>query len=101
MKYIVIENTPGYLPDSEPVEFTNKHDAYSYAADLAKELSEMGYNVVGKNGEYLAQHPDREYDLGRVIETVVDYSEGSELPLSDTTMPIQVRGKKGDANGNV
>lgn len=33
MKFIAIANTPGYLPDSEPVEFDNAQDAWAYLAD--------------------------------------------------------------------
>lgn len=68
--YLVIENTPGYMPESNPEVFTNLRDAHQFAAWLAKELREMGYTVRGsaKSGYYYAElSPDVP---GRVIEIV-------------------------------
>ena len=65
--YHVIENTPGYLPESEPATFTNKREAGQYAYSLARELREAGYSVSGNqsDGYYGEMHSN---DLGRVIE---------------------------------
>lgn len=67
--WLVIENTPGHMPDSEPADFRTKRQAMAYAASLANELREQGYQVTGSHGNYTAEHPDRIHDLGRVIET--------------------------------
>lgn len=66
--YHVIENTPGYLPDSEPATFTNRREANRYAAGLAAELREDGYHVYGsaESGLYSAERSAS--DLGRAIE---------------------------------
>lgn len=65
----VIENTPGYLPDSDPATFASLEDAMNYAADLAEELKEDGYQVDDEgDGNYYAERDAR--DLGRVIETM-------------------------------
>lgn len=80
-RYTVVENTPGYLPDSEPAVFTTKRAAQQYARDLARELRELGYRVYGNMREgYYAERPDNEYDLGRVISIteVYDYDDGDE-----------------------
>lgn len=65
--YHVIENTPGYMPDSEPAHFNNKRDAQAYMAALARELRADGYHVSGnqRSGYYAEQDAS---DLGRVIE---------------------------------
>lgn len=69
-RWIVVENTPGYLPDSEPAGFPNRKDANRYAAELARTLREDGYVVYGsaQSGYYAAEMPGDAYDLGRVIE---------------------------------
>ncbi len=68
MVYVVVENTPGYLPDSEPASFVRKQDALDHMRDLAEELREDGYKVRGsmrEGGYYGERHSN---DLGRVIE---------------------------------
>lgn len=59
-RWTVIESTPGYLPESDPALFTNKRDAERYAAELARELRELGYAVTGsaRFGVYWAEHED-------------------------------------------
>ena len=65
--YHVVENTPGYLPDSEPATFTSRRDAGSYALSLARELRSDGYHVSGtRETGYYAERDSS--DLGRVIE---------------------------------
>jgi len=41
--YIVIENTPGYLPDIGPTIFDSWTHAWDYALSLANELEADGY----------------------------------------------------------
>ena len=67
-KYHVVENTPGYLPDSEPACFRSRRAAEAYAASLAHELREDGYHCSGsaRRGDIYCEQ-DAE-DLGRVIE---------------------------------
>lgn len=74
MRYVVVENTPGFLPDTEPVEFTNKREAGRYALSLARELREQGYTVKGNMhiGYYAEKDSD---DLGRVIKILPYYGD--------------------------
>ena len=69
--YHVIENTPGYLPESEPYVCRKAGDARAYLADLAYSLREDGYKRQSGSlrAGYLefAQGSD---DLGRVIEMI-------------------------------
>ena len=75
-KYIVVENTPGCLPEIEPAEFGSKHAANGYAAGLAKELREEGYKVQKFMGadnliSYRAEYRWSNYtQLGRVVEVL-------------------------------
>ena len=66
-KWVVVENTPGYLPDNDPAQFYALQPAQEYAHDLADELRESGYKVWGnkRDGYYGELHDN---DLGRVIE---------------------------------
>src|SRR5215831_11246236 len=41
-KYAVVENMPGYLPESDPVYFDNVQDAEDYAREQEAELEEAG-----------------------------------------------------------
>ena len=68
-KWAVVENTPGYMPDNDPAQFFALGPAREYAHDLADELREAGYKVVGnkRDGYYGERHDN---DLGRVIEIV-------------------------------
>lgn len=46
MSYIVIENTPGYLPDDDDTaEFETLADARSYARDLVEQLRDFHAQV--------------------------------------------------------
>lgn len=73
-RYVVVENAPGYLPDSEPAEFTNKREAGQYALSLARELREQGYRVRGNMhvGYYAERDAD---DLGRIIKILPYYGD--------------------------
>lgn len=66
--YHVVENTPGYLPDSEPATFTSRRAAVAYAFELVGQLREDGYKVTGRDGDYYAERDAS--DLGRAIETM-------------------------------
>lgn len=70
--YHVVENTPGYMPESEPACFKSRRAAEQYAADLARQLRDDGYKVSGnaRDGYWAHRDPDDPYDLGRVIEIV-------------------------------
>ncbi len=70
--WLVVENTPGYLPDSEPADFTEYADAVSYANELADQLEEDGYECDrswASSGNYYAIMCARagEHELGRWI----------------------------------
>jgi hypothetical protein len=67
MHYHVIENTPGYMPDSEPACFSTRGAAVAYARSLARSLREDGYTVSGRDGEYFGERSAT--DLGRYIGT--------------------------------
>lgn len=41
MPYIVVENTPGYLPETMPIEFTELDDAVMYAEGVAKAFATL------------------------------------------------------------
>ncbi len=74
--YLVIENTPGYMPDTEPAEFDDYADAVAYANELADELEEDGYTTDRSwasrdNGYAINATTDAKiHDLGRTIEVV-------------------------------
>lgn len=74
--FVVIENTPGYLPDSEPAEFETWDSAVDFAESLARELEEDGYLVwraeaIGKcwtaHFEAIESTPMYQPRLGRFI----------------------------------
>ena len=76
--FVVIENTPGYLPDDlEPAEFETYTEAVAHANELADELEEQGYTTdrswASRDNSY-AIHAERSDtvapDLGRNIEVV-------------------------------
>ncbi len=74
--YTVVENTPGYLPESEPADFEEYADAVAYANELADELEEQGYvtdrSWASRDNYYAIQATtsERIHDLGRVIEVI-------------------------------
>jgi hypothetical protein len=90
-RYVVIENTPGYMPDDDdPATFEDETDARVYASDLLSRLLDhiwegqdaagdhAGWTVSGSFQEdwsVLVTDLSREHDLGRIIEIVE--SEGS------------------------
>ncbi len=84
-QFIVIENTPGYLPeDDDPATFALLEDAQRYAAELAQDCADS-WNDSREDDATLAtvsrEHEtlwrivsDAPHDLGRVVEI---------LPLED------------------
>lgn len=83
---IVLENTPGYLPDSPPEIFRGrgmKGEARAHARDLAAQLrEEEGYVCKGSASVgYSCKRKGAaaKYDLGRVIEV----HEGSGVECED------------------
>jgi hypothetical protein len=80
----VIENTPGYLPESEPFVTEDRQEAESYARDLAEELREEygRRNVRGnaRDGYYASRGAN---DLGRVIEVTECFEAGCLADLAD------------------
>ncbi len=95
MTFVVIESTPGYMPDDDdPPTFDNITDARVYASDLLSRLldtlydSQMldevpapGFDVQGSFADtdcfsVLVYDKSREHDLGRVIEIIEDEPKG-------------------------
>jgi hypothetical protein len=69
--YHVVENTPGYLPESdEPMTFTSRRAAERYAAELAAELRELGYRTSGSARSGCISAERDSDDLGRVVEII-------------------------------
>lgn len=72
--YVVVENTPGCLPESDPIECETYADARRAALAIVKELRADGYYCTGNQVFGWMCHrtlspgrldPD---DLGRVVE---------------------------------
>lgn len=70
--YHVIENTPGYLPDSDdPGTFSSRRAAGAYATELARELRDTGYHGRTDFARSGYGHLERDArDLGRSIEII-------------------------------
>lgn len=81
--YHVIENTPGFLPESEPGTYRTRKDAEADALELIRQLRSEGYRVRGnKRDGYYAYRRDDEYDLGRSIRIVPCSCPEGERQLS-------------------
>lgn len=75
--YHVGANTPGYLPESDPVIFSNRRDAERAAAGLKNDYLEDNYIFPGevhytatgsaRSGEIYITNTRNEHDLGTVI----------------------------------
>jgi hypothetical protein len=90
--YVVLESTPGYLPeDDDPAVFEDIESARVYASDLLSQLLDhifevqelgedepAGFEVVGsfaqEDRSVVVYDKSRLHDLGRVIE-IADYVE--------------------------
>ncbi len=95
MTYVVIENTPGYLPeDDDPATFEDITEARVYASDLQSRLMDHifdsqcldeteppGMDVSGSFADsdcwsVIVYDKSREHDLGRIIEIIEDEPKG-------------------------
>ena len=78
--YVVIENTPGYMPDDDdPATFETLGEARAHARGLVARLREFHWEVGDTAKVRVDSHSaprswyvvtGREHDLGRVIEIV-------------------------------
>lgn len=89
-QYVVIENTPGYLPeDDDPATFDDLTEARIYASELLSNLldsihegqcyddEQPGFTVHGSfqsDMSVIVYDKSRTHDIGRVIEII----EGGE-----------------------
>lgn len=68
IRYVVVENDPGYLPDSEPAEFLDLESAQDYLKQVRREwIEDHGYSPFEIRGSYkdgYYQHGPH----GRVVE---------------------------------
>jgi hypothetical protein len=81
-RYVVIENTPGYMPDDDdPATFDDYKEACEYVRELVERLmdhiSEGGGEPAATFGEDHAFVTDmsREHDLGRSISVELNEDE--------------------------
>ncbi len=75
--YVVIENTPGYMPeDDDPATFEDYADAVAYLNERAAEYAddpdgnyrvEFGWASSGNYAAVMVWDDDRTHDLGRYI----------------------------------
>jgi hypothetical protein len=82
MTFVVIENTPGYLPvDDDPATFEDYADAVAYLNERAAEYADdpdgnyrVEYGIAsGDNLAAVIVHDDDKiHDLGIVIQVLID-----------------------------
>jgi hypothetical protein len=87
-RYLVIENTPGYLPDAdEPAEFEEYADAVTYLNERAAEYAddpdanyrvEYGWSSDDNLAAVMIRDNDKTHDLGRWLAVEIDHSETDE-----------------------
>jgi hypothetical protein len=78
--FVVIENTPGYLPDADdPAMFEDYSEAVAYLNEVCDELEEQGYKVdrswasADNLAAAFAQRDDTVApDLGRTVQIIRD-----------------------------
>lgn len=85
MTYVVIESTPGYMPeDDEPATFKDYADAVAYLNERAAEYADdadgnyrVEYGIA--SGDNLAAvivwDDEKMHDLGRTIQILIDEDE--------------------------
>lgn len=83
-KYVVVENTPGYMPDSDPGVFDTIEEAKADAAALAENCDDDYYEGAATireeaDGMLFYVSTDEEHDLGRVIEVMEVPDEAADL----------------------
>lgn len=80
--YVVIENTPGYLPeDTEPAYFDSYAEALRHLVEYNKELRDSSFLGMDHyevqpiiNGQFSYFDKTKSHDLGRSVEIVsVEY----------------------------
>jgi hypothetical protein len=86
MPFVVIENTPGYLPDDDdPPTFEEYSDAVEYLNARAAEYADdpdgnyrVEYGIAsGDNlSAVIVWDDDKSHDLGRVIQILRDDEQG-------------------------
>lgn len=86
-RFIVIKNSPGYLPETEPAEFDSYTDAVEYMNDEVRQyVEDLEYFNIGVRKEegiasqdnYAAvkvYRSDKINDLGVVFQVVADHGE--------------------------
>ena len=75
-RYVVVENTPGYMPDdTDPATFTDRREALRYMVGLVRECRDTFYmdaDVGGwldrELGAAFLVDEGRPHDLGRSFE---------------------------------
>jgi hypothetical protein len=72
--WLVIESTPGYMPDSEPADFDEYADAVSYADERTGYTCDRSWASSGNYDAISCTRPDAEHDLGRWIAVERDES---------------------------
>lgn len=82
MTFVVIENTPGYMPeDDDPPTFDDYTEAVAYLNERAAEYAddpdanyrvEYGIASADNLAAVLVYDDDKSHDLGRVIQIVRD-----------------------------
>jgi predicted ester cyclase len=87
--YVVIENTPGYLPDAdEPATFEEYSEAVAYLNERAAEYAddpdgsyrvEYGWASGDNLAAVMVYDDEKTHDLGRWIAVEIDYSDTDEL----------------------
>ena len=86
--YVVIENTPGYLPeDDDPATFDDYAAAVEYLNERAAEYAndpdgcysvEYGITSADNLAAIIVHDDTKTYDLGRVIQILLDTFEDDE-----------------------
>jgi hypothetical protein len=107
-RFVVIENTPGYLPDDDdPPTFDEYADAVAYLNERAAEYAddpdaeppyrvEHGWASADNLAAVMVYDDSKTHDLGRYIGIEIDHDEvagptptamGGDMPSSDHTPP--------------
>ncbi len=85
--FIVIENTPGYMLDTEPAEFEEYAAAVEYLNELAAEYAndesgayrvEYGYASGDNLAAVMVYDDSKSHDLGRYIGVEIDNGENGD-----------------------
>lgn len=68
--YHVVVNTPGYLPESDPITVRTRREAEAAAVWEARDLREIGYQVHGSARANTLTAELSPTDLGYVIDII-------------------------------